>query len=91
MMAMVFVAAHEPDRATRWLVRAALAVFAVAGLLTVGFVPLQQIGLLCWAMIALWGVLLTTLWFVRHESVVQIDPLWPVRTYASGHGWEPGK
>jgi hypothetical protein len=59
MMALVFVAAHESDRATRWLARAALAVFAVAGLLTVGFVPLQQIGLLCWAMIGLWGVLLT--------------------------------
>jgi hypothetical protein len=59
MMAMVFVAAHGPDGATRWLVRATLAVFAVAGLLTVAFVPLQQIGLLCWAMIGLWGVLLT--------------------------------
>jgi hypothetical protein len=40
-------------------VRATLAVFAVAGLLTMAFVPLQQIGLLCWAMIGLWGVLLT--------------------------------
>ncbi|MGD1021038.1 MAG: glycosyltransferase family 87 protein [Verrucomicrobiia bacterium] len=59
MMAMVFVAAHEPDGATRRLVRATLAVFALAGLLTVGFVLLQQIGLLCWAMIGLWGVLLT--------------------------------
>jgi hypothetical protein len=59
MMAMVFVVAREPDGATRWLVRATLAVFAVAGLLTMAFVPLQQIGLLCWAMIGLWGVLLT--------------------------------
>jgi hypothetical protein len=59
MMAMVFVATHALDGATRWLVRATLAVFAVAGLLTMAFVPLQQIGLLCWAMIGLWGVLLT--------------------------------
>jgi len=59
MVAMVFVAAHEPDGATRWVVRAALVVFAVAALLTVAFVPLQQIGLLCWTMIGLWGVLLT--------------------------------
>lgn len=59
MMAMVFVAADEPDGATRWLVRITLAIFAVAGLLTLAFVPLQQIGLLCWAMIGLWGVLLT--------------------------------
>ncbi len=59
MMAMVFVAVHEPDGVTRWLVRVTLAVFAVASLLTVGFVPLQQMGLLCWAMIGLWGVLLT--------------------------------
>lgn len=58
MMAMVFVAAHEPDGVTRWLVRATLAVFALSGLLTLAFVPLQQIGLLCWAMIGLWGVLL---------------------------------
>jgi hypothetical protein len=59
MMAMVFVAVHEPDGATRWLARATLAVLAVAGLLTLAFVSLQEIGLLCWAMIALWGVLLT--------------------------------
>jgi hypothetical protein len=59
MMALIFVAAHEADRRTRWLARASLAAFAAASLLTVGFVPLQQIGLLCWAMIGLWGVLLT--------------------------------
>jgi alpha-1,2-mannosyltransferase len=59
MVAMVFVAAHEPDGATRRLVRVTLAMFAVAELLTVAFVPLQQVGLLCWAMIGLWGVLLT--------------------------------
>ncbi|MGO9608429.1 MAG: glycosyltransferase family 87 protein [Verrucomicrobiia bacterium] len=59
MMAMVFVAIYEPDGATRWLARAMLAVYAVAGLLTLAFVPLQQIGLLCWTMIGLWGVLLT--------------------------------
>jgi hypothetical protein len=59
MMAMVFVAAHEPDGVTRWLVRLTLVAFVSVGLLSVGFVPLQQIGLLCWAMIGLWGVLLT--------------------------------
>ena len=71
MMAMIFVAAHETDRATRWLARAALAVFAVASLLTVGSPTLQQIGLLCWAMIALWGVLLTTV--VRQTRICGSD------------------
>jgi hypothetical protein len=73
MMAMVFVATHEPDGATRWLVRAMLAVFAVAGLLTLAFVPLQQIGLLCWAMIGLWGVLLTVV-IRQARTSVRNDP-----------------
>ncbi|HTS18883.1 MAG TPA: glycosyltransferase family 87 protein [Verrucomicrobiae bacterium] len=58
MMALVFVAAYEAGAVTRWGARATLVAFAAAGLLTLAFVPLQQIGLLCWAMIGLWGVLL---------------------------------
>ena len=78
MMAMMFIAAHETDGVTRWLVRGALVGFAAAGLLTLAFSELQQIGLLCWTLIGLWGVFLMAM--VRQTQMSNLEwPVWRIR------------
>lgn len=52
---LVFLAAHEPDAATRQLSRTALALCGVA---TITGKPLAYYGPLCWGTIVVWGTLL---------------------------------